>query len=535
VGFWDTLRRWFSGDSEPPSRKNDEEPAEREAGPSPGGASPARPRRAARVFDDASKNPYAHSAVLDFDQEQVRKRFFELRGGRISPYFSPDAIPAPDEEFTALVDRAMVLGGYLTEADLSQIHEVGQLWRKHSQRLEYARVQGVRSGKEAVEQLRAEREALKQTRREEAAERKAARARERERRHAEEIDYLGRGVSGRLNDKRSQPEKLERFGLPYLAEPKDLAHALGISVSRLRWLCFHDVAPTVSHYHQFQVPKRSGGLRTLAAPMAELAKAQRWVFDEILQKLEVTPAAHGFVRGRSTLTNAAPHVGKTLVLNLDLEEFFPSITFPRVRGIFQGLGYSPAASSVLALLCTECPRRSVSYDGVKYHTAVGPRALPQGACTSPALANRAARRLDRRLLGLCKHMGFEYTRYADDLTFSAGELSARKYPKLLGAVRRVVEAEGFRINRKKGRIQRRAGRQDVTGIVVNDKPGLPRAEVRRLRAVLHRAKHTGLAAQNRENHPNFRAHLEGKLAYLAMVDREKGLAMLEELRRLPDP
>src|SRR5690606_31169014 len=131
-------------------------------------------------------------------------------------------------------------------------------------------------------------------------------------------------------------------------------------------------------------------------------------------------------------------------------------------------------------------------------------------------------------------MGFSYTRYADDLTFSASELAARKYPKLLGAVRRVIADEGFRVNAKKGRIQRRGGRQDVTGIVVNDKLGLPRSEVRRLRAILHRAKHTGLSAQNRDNHPNFRAHIEGKLAYLAMVDRAKGLAMLEELRRLPE-
>jgi len=528
MGFWDTLRRWLSGDPTP-------EPAPADEPRAPAAeAAPAPPGRA-RAASEPPRNPYAHSAILNFDQQQVRQRFFELRGGRISPFRSPDAIPAPDDEFTALVDRAMVLGGYLTEADLGQIHEVGDQWRKHGQRLEHARVQGLRSGKEAVEALHAERAALKQARRAEAAERKAARARERERRQAEELDYLGRGVSGRLHDKRSQPEKLEQLGIPFLAEPKDVARALGIEVSRLRWLCFHEVAPTLSHYHQFQVPKRSGGLRTLAAPMPELAAAQRWVFEQILQKLEVTPAAHGFVRGRSTLSNATPHVGKALVVNLDLEEFFPTISFPRVRGIFQGLGYSPAVATVLALLCTECPRRTLAYDGVRYHTAVGPRALPQGACTSPALANRAARRLDRRLMGLCRSMGFVYTRYADDLTFSAGELAARNYAKLLGTVRRVVEDEGFRVNAKKGRIQRRGGRQDVTGIVVNDKPGLPRSEVRRLRAILHRAKNTGLAAQNRENHPNFRAHLEGKLAYLAMVDRQKGLDMLEELRRLPEP
>src|SRR5690606_94839 len=139
------------------------------------GAMPAAARAAPRTEqsrDETPTNPYAHSAVLDFDEAQVRQRFFELRGGRISPLRSPDAIPAPDDEFTALVDRAMVLGGYLTPADLSQIHEVGDLWRKHSQRLDYARVQGLRSGNEAVKKFRAEREALKQARRERAKERK---------------------------------------------------------------------------------------------------------------------------------------------------------------------------------------------------------------------------------------------------------------------------------------------------------------------------------------------------------------------------
>lgn len=532
MGFWRTLWRWFSGeDQDKGSVRAESAGSEGTAASTTRGDGAPYRGRAPTV---AAHNPFKHSAVLDFNQSQVRQRFLELGRGGIRPSYSPDNIPPPDDEFTALVDRAMVLGGYIAKDDLGQIHEVGDLWRKHSRRIEYAQIQGKRSGEEAVEAFRAEREALKQERRRQASERKAERARERARRHAEEIDYLGRGVSGRLNDKRSQPEKLEGLGLPYLAEPKDLAEALGVSVSRLRWLCFHEVAPKLSHYHQFQIPKRSGGLRTLAAPMPELARAQRWVFDHILQNLEVTPAAHGFVRGRSTVSNATPHVGKTLVVNLDLEEFFPSITFVRVRGIFQGLGYSPAVATVLALLCTECPRRPLSYDGVKYHAAVGPRALPQGACTSPALANRSARRLDRRLFGLSGKMGFAYTRYADDLTFSAAELAARNYPKLLGAVRRVIEAEGFRVNSKKGRIQRRGGRQDVTGIVVNDKPGLPRSEVRRLRAILHQAKRTGLAAQNREDRPNFRAYLEGKLAYLAMVDREKGLSLLAELRSLKE-
>src|SRR5204862_6251066 len=107
------------------------------------------------------------------------------------------------------------------------------------------------------------------------------------------------------------------------------------------------------------------------------------------------------------------------VVNADLTEFFPTITYPRVRGIFKQIGYSPAVATILALLCTESPRRTVVYAGKTFHVATGPRALPQGACTSPALSNLAARRLDSRLAGIAAKLGWQYTRYADDLSFSA--------------------------------------------------------------------------------------------------------------------
>jgi RNA-directed DNA polymerase len=153
-------------------------------------------------------------------------------------------------------------------------------------------------------------------------------------------------------------------------------------------------------------------------------------------------------------------------------------------------------------------------------------------CKSPALANQVTRRLDRRLSGLRGALGWRYTRHAVDLEFSAPSGKRDAIGRLLGAVRRVITEEGFVINAKKGRIQRRGGRQEVTGVVVNDKLGLPRTEVRQLRALLHNAKKTGLDAQNHEDRPNFRAWLEGKLAYLTMIDRDKGMAMLADLHAL---
>src|SRR5262249_23735263 len=152
-----------------------------------------------------------------------------------------------------------------------------------------------------------------------------------------------------------------------LASPADVAAALALTVPRLRWLAFHSEAATRTHYLSFTVPKRSGGVRMLSAPHRDLAAAHVWILDQILRKVPVHGAAHGFVTGRSTVTNAAPHVGRRLVINADLSDFFPAITFSRVRGIFEQLGYAPAAATILALLCTESPRRLVEFAGQRFY------------------------------------------------------------------------------------------------------------------------------------------------------------------------
>jgi retron-type reverse transcriptase len=352
----------------------------------------------------------------------------------------------------------------------------------------------------------------------------------------EDIHFLGRGVSGRLHDRQADLGRLAASGLPLLSTPAELAAALGLSISRLRWLAFHaDVASRV-HYVHFAVPKKGGGTRTLSAPHRTLDLAQRWVHDRVLRHLPVGDSAHGFVPGRSTVTNAGAHAAQAVVVGMDLRDFFPSVTFPRVRSVFQWAGYSPAVATILALLCTESPRREVSYGGTRYHVATGPRGLPQGACTSPALANQVARRLDKRLAGLAARLGLRYTRYADDLTFSGGPELEPRLGYLLGKVRELAEDEGFAVNDRKTRVLRRRTAQVVTGLVVNDRPGVPRREVRRLRAILHRACTEGLAAQNRTGQPDFRAWLQGMIAYVRMVRPQTGAALQAALDALPpDP
>jgi retron-type reverse transcriptase len=203
-----------------------------------------------------------------------------------------------------------------------------------------------------------------------------------------------------------------------------------------------------------------------------------------------------------------------------------------VKGIFQELGFSPAVATILGLLCTECPRRKVEYAGRVYHVATGRRALPQGACTSPALSNLLTRRLDARLTGLAAKLGFTYTRYADDLTFSGTSEVAAKTGYLLSRIRHIVAEERLVVNETKTRVQRPNTRQSVTGIVVNQRPNVPRRITRRLRAILHQAGKQGLEASNREQRDNFASWLEGMIAYTRMVNPEKGLKLQDKLEKL---
>lgn len=477
-------------------------------------------------------DPLSAGAILGLSQDELRKRAL-----RINPYQTAwigrvDTIPPQSDERTALIDRGLILRGLLSEAQIAEIHRVGDLWLKHHEAEKMAAIAAKKAVDLAMAAGAAERAAVKAQKKREAEAKKEQRAAEIQRRKAEDILYLGPGVSSLLSDRRSHIEALKERGLPLLSTPADVALALDLKVSELRWLCFHSEASEHPHYAYFEIPKRSSGKRLLAAPQPKLAKAQAWVLHNVLERLSTEEPAHGFIKGRSTVTCATPHVGRDLVINLDLTEFFPTISIDRVRGVFRRLGYSPAVASIFALLCSEAPRTPAIFEGRRYWVAVGPRALPQGACTSPALSNQIARKLDRRLAGMSRKYGFVYTRYADDLTFSAPPGKRQELPMFLARVRHIVDEEGFALNPRKGRVQGAARRQSVTGIVVNQKPSVPREEVRTLRAILHQAKKTGLAAQNREGLPHFEAHLAGRIAYVHMVDPERAAPLRAALAEI---
>lgn len=381
-----------------------------------------------------------------------------------------------------------------------------------------------------------ERERRQQESRERRAEQRARRLAAQEQRRREwealrqgELVHAGGGVSAGLGPEPSDVVELQRRGLPVLHSSQELAAALGISISRLRWLTFHRRGATLVHYHRFEVPKKAGGMRSISAPKQALAAAQQWVLAQVLQPLAVEPQAHGFVPERSIVTNATPHLGQAVVANLDMKDFFPSIGFRRVKGLFRALGYGEHVATVLALLCTEPPRVAATVDGQRYQVAIGERCLPQGACTSPAITNAICRGLDRRLAGLAARAGFAYTRYADDLTFSGpqpGGIGA-----LLRKVRKVLADEGLAEHPDKTRVMRQGRRQEVTGVTVNHKLSVDRRYWRELRAILHNAARSGLESQNREGHPHFAAYLRGRVEFVCMVDPSRREALQAALAR----
>jgi RNA-directed DNA polymerase len=315
-------------------------------------------------------------------------------------------------------------------------------------------------------------------------------------------------------------EQLARYGLPCWRTEVELAQALGLSVSRMRYFSIHRERERTCHYVTFAVPKRGGGERLLMAPKRELKALQRKLLTLLVAQLPASPHAHGFLRGRSVRSNAEPHRGKRVVLRLDLKDFFPSVHVGRVRGLFIAFGYSYPVAQTLAVLMTEAQRQRVDIDGQIYHVPVTSRHCVQGAPTSPGLCNAVLHRLDRRLHGLAQKRGFVYTRYADDLTFSGDDVNAAH--QLRRAAERIVAEEGFAVNAAKTRVQGRGARQVVTGVVVNQQVGLSRQERRKLRSAIHRLRHEADPARRRL----LTMKVRGKLAYLHMLNP----AQAEKLR-----
>jgi RNA-directed DNA polymerase len=287
----------------------------------------------------------------------------------------------------------------------------------------------------------------------------------------------------------------------------------------------------LQHYYYSILPKRSGSVRLIESPKSRLKELQRRILSGILDRIPVHPAVHGFVTGRSIVTFAAPHAGKQVLLRLDLQNFFPAFPAARAQAFFRTLGYPEKVADNLGGICTNSVPRDVwnrrppEIEPMQWHEARALYArphLPQGAPTSPALANLTAYRLDCRLSGLATSAGAVYTRYADDLAFSGGEGFNRVVERFATHAAAIALEEGFSVNHRKTRIMRQGVCQHLAGVVVNQKVSLRRCDLELLEAILTNCGRFGPATQNRANRSDFRAHLAGRVGFVEMVNRAKG-------------
>lgn len=327
--------------------------------------------------------------------------------------------------------------------------------------------------------------------------------------------------------------------VPQLPTIGDLAAWLQLSPGELEWLSdrwcqqSRETREPLRHYRYQWRPRAGRAPRLIEMPKPRLKRIQRRILRHILDPLQPHPAAEGFRRGRSCLTHAEAHTGQAVVVRMDLEDFFQSVPVRRVTALFRCLGYPAPVARVLRGLCTHCvsgnawTRIGLDIPWERRQRLSSPH-LPQGAPTSPALANLCCYRLDCRLTGLAARLRLRYTRYADDLAFSGAETLRHGFQRFHVLVARIALEEGFALNTRKTRLMTSAQRQILTGILVNAQPNLPRPEYDLLKATLHNCIRYGPKEQNREGLPDFRGHLLGRIAHLSQVNPERGA----RLRRL---
>ncbi|WP_284163744.1 reverse transcriptase family protein [Frigidibacter sp. SD6-1] len=326
---------------------------------------------------------------------------------------------------------------------------------------------------------------------------------------------------------------LATLGLPALDTTEALADWLGLTESQLvrfadlRGLSAQAASHFAGHYRHHLIPKTDGQFRLIEEPKPLMKRLQRHVLRWLLDRVPPHPDAIGFRKGTSCLTGARRHAGEQAVVCFDLTDFFPTIGFSRVYAIFRTLGYPTPVARALTGICTAVtPDELLQDNRIAARNLLTGRHLPQGAPTSPALANLAARALDRRLAGLARRLGASYSRYADDLAFSGDR---HVVPTLLSAVPDIVRETGFRLNPAKTRKAHSGQRQTVTGIVVNRHLNLARPVYDEVKAILHRLSDP---ADPRRRDPAFLAHLDGRISWAEQVNPARARSLRDRFDAL---
>jgi hypothetical protein len=338
--------------------------------------------------------------------------------------------------------------------------------------------------------------------------------------------------------------------LPQLDSIAALAAWLRLDISELEWfadlkgLSARSPQPALRHYKPVVLVKPAGDIRLIEAPKVRLKHIQRQLLTGIFDLIPPHPAAHGFLKHRSIRSYVAPHVARAAVLRLDLRCFFPSIRRSRVQAIFRTFGYPEHVADRLGALCTtstpphiwrncgvNCTPQQLQIARALYRTSH----LPQGAPTSPAIANLCCWRLDQRLAGLAESAGATYTRYADDLAFSGDEAFAGHAARFAIHVAAIALEEDFPVHQRKTRLMRPGVRQHLAGIVINQRSNIPRRDFDQLKAILTNCIRTGPNVQNRDPHADFRAHLAGRIAFVESIHAPRGQRLRTLFQRIHWP
>lgn len=275
---------------------------------------------------------------------------------------------------------------------------------------------------------------------------------------------------------------------------------------------------SVEHYERESIRKRDGRIRLIEKPKPVMKRVQRKIAKHVLSSIPLHPAAHGFVPGRSIFSAATVHCGKSVVLCMDLENFFGSIDRSRTAALFRRCGYPASVAYTLSCICTTPAEHCSAFQKLDSpeRDILKVSRLPQGAPTSPGIANAVAFRLDQRLDGLARSVGATFTRYGDDLTLSGDGQFVRSLTRLIPLVGAIAMEEGFAVNHRKTRRMFSGHRQSVLGLTVNATAAASRDQYQELKALLFNCVRNGPESQNREGVENFREHLRGRVSFVGL-------------------
>ncbi|MFD1773879.1 reverse transcriptase family protein [Paenibacillus rhizophilus] len=301
---------------------------------------------------------------------------------------------------------------------------------------------------------------------------------------------------------------LENNNVPVIFDKAHFLLLTGLKTSELRNI----LTNKPEHYHEFELLVNYR-LRNILAPNPLLKQVQKWIQVFILKPLKVSSWATAYKPGTSIIKNAKVHVKQDCVINLDLKNFFDSITSVRVHKIFRSAGYTKELATLFTQICTL------------------EKCLPQGAPTSPYLSNLICRNLDQDLAIFCQSRAIRFTRYADDMTFSGGVEIENYIPN----IRKTITKHGFVINEDKSQVLFRNQRQVVTGLVVNDKVAIKKEFIRKLSQEIHYCLRFGVSnhiLNSRINKSNYKDHLFGRVYYIRMVNKPLGDILLKKLESI---